>query len=225
MIWQLQADFDNDGFREELLHDELEQQQPGYRPLLNAIRAYEAFARSLQDAFDVLKAEAARLDVQGFDVTGIAGDADFKRSVSGLHERFEAFGEPVDAGACAIALCSHHEAVQRAKSADGKRPWFDRLGQDCIHVRHAYREPRREIQPGRYVHDYRGKPIRRHLVFTLPVVGEANPARSSLDDAIQECRRRGGSPNQAWVASPFFDADDGTSRATASLCKLMARGG
>ena len=76
-------------------------------------------------------------------------------------ERFTAFAEPMDAGNCALALCSHHEAVQRAKSADGKRPWFDRIGQDRIYVRHAYREPRREIRPGRYVHDYRGWPIRR----------------------------------------------------------------
>jgi hypothetical protein len=124
--------------------------------------------------------------VQGFAVPKIVNDADFKRSVKGLHERFEAayralgevtiasvslqnlfgerfrsFAEPMDEGACAMALCSHHEAVQRAKSADGKRPWFDRIGQDRIYIRHAYREPRRDIQPGRYVHDYRGWPIRR----------------------------------------------------------------
>jgi hypothetical protein len=185
-IWKLQAEFDNDGFREELLHERLEKLEPAYGPLLHAIRAYEAFVRSLQDAFDVMKAEAARLDAQGFHVPGIACDADFKQSVEGLHERFVAaqsalgeitiasislqnlfgerfkvFGEPLDAAACALALCSHHEAVQRAKSADGKRPWFDRIGPDRIYVRHAYREPRRESQPGRYVYFYRGWPIRR----------------------------------------------------------------
>ena len=48
---------------------------------LQAIRAYEGFARSLQDAFDVLKAEAARLDAQGFAVPQIASDADFRQSV------------------------------------------------------------------------------------------------------------------------------------------------
>lgn len=66
--------------------------------------------------------------------------------------------------------------------------------------------------------------IRQHLVFTLPADGPGRPARSSLEDAVQQCRQRGGSPHQAWVASPFFDADDETSRVTASLCKLMARG-
>ena len=185
-LWQLQAEVDKDELREELLHDRLEKREPGYGPLLQAIRAYEAFARSLQDAFDVLKAEAAQLDAQGFVVPGIARKADFQRSVKGLHKRFEAahhalgevtitsvslqnlfgerfgaFAELMDTGACALALCVHHEAVQRAKSADGKRPWFDRIGQDRIYIRHAYREPRRGIQSGHYVHTYRGQPIRR----------------------------------------------------------------
>lgn len=185
-LWQLQSGFDNEGFREELLHDRLEKREPTYGLLIKAIRAYESFARRLQDAFDVLKAEVARLDAQGFAATGIASDRDFKQSTKGLHERFEAahrnlgevtvnnvslqnifgerfvsFAEPMDAGTCALALCTHHEVVQRAKSADGKRPWFDRIGKDRIYIRHAYREPRRDIQPDRYVHDYRGWPIRR----------------------------------------------------------------
>jgi hypothetical protein len=185
-LWQLQAEFDDDGFQEESLHDLLEKRELAYGPLLKSIRSYEAFARSLQDAFDVLKSEAARLDTQGFDVQSIANNNDFKESVKSLHERFDAsyralgevtptgvslqnlfgerfkiFSEPMDAGACALALCTHHEAVQQAKSSDGKRPWFDRLGQHRIFIRHAYRESRRDIQPERYVHAYRGWPIRR----------------------------------------------------------------
>jgi len=185
-IWRLQPEFADDAFQEELLHDELEKREPDYGPLLQAIRAYETFARSLQDAFDVLKFRAATLDSQGFVVPSITVDTDFTRSVSKLHqqfetayqalgavtvasmslqnvfgERFRLFSEPRDAAACAIALCDHHETVQRAKSVDGKRPWFDRISNDRIYIRHAYREPRREIIPGRYVHDYRGWPIRR----------------------------------------------------------------
>jgi hypothetical protein len=185
-IWRLQAEFDDDGFREERLHSRLQKLEPGYKPLLKGIRSYEAFARSLQDAFDVLKAEAMGMDAQGFDVTRIANDVEFKQSTQNLHERFEAanhalgevsstkvslqnmfvdrfrtFAEPMDAGDCALALCSHHEEIQMAKSAEGKRPWFDRIGQNRIYLRHAYREPRRDIQPSRYVHDYRGWPIRR----------------------------------------------------------------
>jgi len=183
-IWQLQAEFEDEEFREEPLHDRLEKREPAYGRLLEAIRAYEAFARRMQDAFDTLRAEAAPLDAHGFAVPEIARNADFGRSVASLHERFEtahhalnevaitnvslqnlfgerfgAFAEPLDAGACAVALCAHHEAIQKAKG--DKRPWFDRISHDRIYIRHAYREPRRDIQPGRYVHDYRGWPIRR----------------------------------------------------------------
>ena len=71
----------------------------------------------------------------------------------------------------------------------------------------------------------RGAALRQQLVFTLPADGGGRPARSSLMEAVQACRARGGSPSEAWIASPFFDVDDDTSRVTASLCKLMARGG
>jgi len=70
----------------------------------------------------------------------------------------------------------------------------------------------------------RGNTTRQHLAFSLPPVDGADP-RSALEEGIQHCRARGGSPNSAWVASPFFDADATTSRVTAALCKLMARGG
>jgi hypothetical protein len=182
----MQPEFDDESFQEESLHDRLEKLEPLYAPLLAAIRVYEAFARSLQDGFDVLRVEAAKRDAQGFTVPSIASNPDFKQSVANLHERFSeayralgeavvhgmplqslfterftAFSDPMDAGTSALALCSHHEGVQRAKSTDGKRPWFDRLGQDRIYIRHAYRIPPRAIQPGRYIHDYRGLPIRR----------------------------------------------------------------
>ena len=185
-IWQLQEAFTNDDFREELLHDRLEKSRPEFSLLLTAIRSYEAFARSLEDAFDVLKAEAAHVDSRGFEVPAIASDRDFKRSVTDLHkrfaqahralgdriagglslqnlfsERFRLFADPMDAGACALSLCEHHAKVQRDKSAEGKRTWFDLLGRERIYIRHAYREERHEILPGRYVHDYRGRPIRR----------------------------------------------------------------
>ena len=185
-IWQLQQEFGDKDYDEERLHNRLQQERSEYRPLLEAIRKYEAFARSLQDAFDALRAQAAAPDAQGFVVSQIARDKDFRRSVSGLDKRFEAaygalgetrlvgtspqymfrerfaaFAEPLDPASCATALCEHHVEVQRRKSADGKRPWFDRLGPDRIYIRQDYREPRREIQPGQYLHAYRGQPIRR----------------------------------------------------------------
>ena len=185
MIWELQTEFD-DRFQEKSLHHRLEEHAPAYRSLLEAIRSYEAFARALHDSFDILRAEGSRSDGQGFAVARVAADVDFARSVDSLHKRFEAahhalgeiwipslslqnlfdsrfqrFAEPMDAGSAALALCEHHQDIQRGKSASGKRPWFDQVGQDRIYIRHAYRVERHEIAPGRYVHDYRGKPIRR----------------------------------------------------------------
>ena len=66
--------------------------------------------------------------------------------------------------------------------------------------------------------------MRQHLVFTMPENGRRVPARSSLNEAVRLCRKRGGSPDEAWIASPFFDSDSETSAATAALCKLLARG-
>lgn len=71
----------------------------------------------------------------------------------------------------------------------------------------------------------RGKAVRQQLVFTLPATGTNQAPRRGMEEAVEACRRRGGSPTEAWVASPFFDSDDAAGRVTASLCKLMARGG
>jgi hypothetical protein len=65
--------------------------------------------------------------------------------------------------------------------------------------------------------------VRQHLAFTLPAAAE-QASRSSLEEAVEVCRARGGSPYAAKVASPFFDANDNTDRVTAATCKLMARG-
>jgi hypothetical protein len=69
----------------------------------------------------------------------------------------------------------------------------------------------------------RTRSVRQQLTFTLPAIGN-KVARSSMEDAVEACRKRGGSPNEVWVASPFFDSNDAAGRVTASLCKLMARG-
>lgn len=185
-IWQVQAEFTDEEFCEERLHDRIQTLAPNYTTLLAAIRAYEAFSRSLQDAFDLLRAQATQSNAQGYSVPEIAGDKDFKESVNAIHEkfastfralgevsglsisvqsffaeRFKDFAEEMKAEDCAIKLCSHHQAIQKAKSALGKRFWFDRLGENRIFMRHGYRIPRPEIKAGSYVHDYRGRPIRR----------------------------------------------------------------
>jgi hypothetical protein len=185
-LWALQHEFPEDDLDERAIHRRLGETAPAFESLLHAIGSYESFARSLQDAFDLLRAHAGRRDGQGFAVTRIGEDGDFRRSVDRLDEKFEAahralgeircetfslpnlfadrfaaFAEPLDAAACSVGLCEHHETIQRQNSAEGKRPWFDRLGQDRIYIRHNYRLERQQIRPDRYLHYYRGWPIRR----------------------------------------------------------------
>ena len=185
-LWELQANYADGEVQEERLHAELERQAPACGALVRAIRAYETFARGLQDAFDVLRAEAAAPDARGFVVPHVARNEDFRASVNRLDEQFAAahralseisvtavslpnlfdkrFGklaEPMDAQTCALALCEHHEEIQRAKSAAGKRPWFDRIGGDRIYIRQSYRVRMPEVASARYLHTYRGEPIRR----------------------------------------------------------------
>ncbi len=66
--------------------------------------------------------------------------------------------------------------------------------------------------------------VRQQLACTLPAVRSENGPRSSLDEAVEACRRSGRSPHEAWVASPFFDVDDDSGRVAVALCKSMARG-
>ncbi len=68
----------------------------------------------------------------------------------------------------------------------------------------------------------RSRTIRQQLACTLPGRGPA--ARSAIGEFIAACRSRGASPHEAWVASPFFDVDQGHNRAVESLCSQMARG-
>lgn len=184
-IWALQGEFPGESYTEEALHNRLRQVAPAYTLLLDAIRAYEVFCRGLQDAFDLMRAAAQDSGVQGYSVSMVeqldpfkriaAGSADrYKRASDRLGEvslqlrevfdgRFKPFAEPMTATVFAQALCDHHERVQKGKSADGKRPWFDRLGPDRIFIRHPYRiEKAPDPELGfKYVHEYRAWPIRR----------------------------------------------------------------
>ena len=181
-IWDLQEQFEDDEYREEPLHAQLKQALPSAEMLLEAIVAYEAFCRALHDAFDLIRSSPDQQDATGVSVTSLAAESDFAdalhhlddryelarrrlsevdlRMVSLFDDRFSRFAEPLSLKDAARALCEHHETIQKRKSAEGKRAWFERLGPDRIYMRHRYREPRRAMMPNRYVHDYRGRPIR-----------------------------------------------------------------
>ncbi len=77
------------------------------------------------------------------------------------------------------------------------------------------------------VRDWKPSPklgaTRQYLACTLPDLS-GNRGRSSLKEAIEACRGRGGSPYEIRAASPFFDSDSDNRQVAADLCKLMARG-
>ena len=88
-----------------------------------------------------------------------------------------------------------------------------------------------ELQVGGWDRIRQPKSLRQHFVCTLPrcksnaaTDGPGFEAIGSLDETITLCRARGGSPAEAWIASPFFDEDADTDAATSKLCKSMARG-
>lgn len=185
-LWDLQAESGESDLDEKSLHKRLKNRERGYRPLVDAVQAYEHFARMLQDGFDRLRQIADARDAHGLTSREMATDGVFAKCVTGLDERFsdayaafsgidipgtllqtefarrfERFGGPMSESDIARALCDHHETIQQGKSSAGKRPWFDRVGPDRIYLRRAYRIHEFVPQPGRYVHPYRALPIRR----------------------------------------------------------------
>ncbi|NLY03153.1 MAG: hypothetical protein GXY83_44460 [Rhodopirellula sp.] len=182
-VWSLLGRLNGEEINEREFHRRLHNEASEYGVLLDAIAAYESFCRNLTDAFDILRAEGSRQDVQGFQVPSLRNDHEFRPLADRSHglyedalrrlsevdplskarfiERFEKFSEPVPADQFAIALCDHHEVVQRAKSREGKRPWFERMGPERVYVRQNYRVTRPDLSPNKYVHEYRTNPIYR----------------------------------------------------------------
>lgn len=182
-IWKLLSELDGQAFDEHTFHAKLHDQAPDYAVVLDAIAAYESFCRNLTDAFDIARAEGSRQDVQGVQIPSLKNDQEFRvlgERSHALYEtalrqlgevdpsteakfigRFEQFAEPLPLGQFALAVVDHHEAIQKDKSRDGKRPWFDRMGPDRIYMRQNYRIERPSVAPETHVHDYRTNPIHR----------------------------------------------------------------
>lgn len=182
-VWAVLVGLKDEDFTERRFHDQLRTHVPQYAVLLDGIGAYESFCRNLTNAFDILRAEGSQQDVREFEVPSLAADSAFRRLAAASHgaylqalqkvaevdpgaesrfvERFEPFSEPLPVEQFALALCEHHEKVQLAKSREGKRAWFDRMGPDRIYVRQNYRVVRPTATVDSYVHEYRTNPIRR----------------------------------------------------------------
>lgn len=183
LIWNLLAHLDGQEIDQHAFYQQLRDAAPDYVVVLDAIEAYESFCRNLTDAFDILRAEGSRQDVQGFPVLSLRNDSEFRALADRSHQlyqdglrqlsevdplaesrfidRFTTFAEPLPVEQFALALCDHHDGIQREKSREGKRPWFDRMGPERVYMRQNYRVERPDPAPDAYVHDYRMNPIHR----------------------------------------------------------------
>lgn len=186
-VWRI-AQQQEDGVGDQEMHRLLKRANPRWQTLLAAIEAYEMFARALQDSFDAIRDAAAAATGSGLRVQSLATSDSLRDASQGLdtlfrkasealgaveggaqasgtlfEERFGAFASPLPSVDLARALLDHHEAIQRAKSAEGKRSWFDRLGPNHVHLRFPYRLGDWAPSPGEYLHPYRTGPILNFL--------------------------------------------------------------
>ena len=182
-IWNLLSNSNGQVQDEHIFHRQLRCKAPEYTVVLDAIETYESFCRNLSDAFDIMRAKGSHKNHQSFNLTSLHNDPEFctlakqsyllhHNALAQLSEldptlearfmnRFDKFYEPMPPEHFALAICEHHETVQQAKSREGKRCWFERLGPECFHIRQNYRVERPVLLPGKYLHEYRTIPISR----------------------------------------------------------------
>jgi hypothetical protein len=184
-IWNLLKRAENQELTEREFHEQLRAVAPEYAVLLDAITAYEMFCRNLTDAFNIVRSAGSPHDVHGFQISSLGSDDAFCQIAAQTHatyvsalerlseaeplaesrfiDRFPLLAEPMAPVEFAQLICEHHETVQKSKSREGKRSWFDRIGPDRIYVRRDYRLTSTESTPDAYVHEYRMNPIYRFL--------------------------------------------------------------
>lgn len=182
-IWKLCDDATENEVNEKELHYILMQREPKYTGLLNAIKAYEKFCRLMTDAFDSIRYLSSHSETTGFQLAETQYDKTFSAAASEIHDayhqaakyigmvypdmeelfriRFSRFSEPIPLSVFANMICEHHVYIQQGKSIEGKRPWFDLVGQGKIYMRLNYGRIDPPEISDRFVHEYRAKPIFR----------------------------------------------------------------
>jgi len=146
----------------------------GLKELLNAVSAYEHFARLLQDAFDDCLFNMSRHKSR----TPIATLAESNLVRKATAEIPEAFGNAADALALVgesprflqafqfVAeklpptdwvqrILEHHRKVQFAKPPNGKLPWLERFDDGSYIIRPGYLRDRGGLGDDSFVHTYR----------------------------------------------------------------------
>lgn len=144
------------------------------RQLLDAIAAYETFARLCQDAFDdsLLEMTQQRGKVSPEQLGRLKSVQLASRRVpevfSEVRERLEPFNEAArfemlfgelseaaKPSAWVERLTEHHRRTQRQKPPDGKNPWFERFDDGRYIIRPLYRRDKGGKHDDSYVHAYR----------------------------------------------------------------------
>jgi len=142
--------------------------------LLDAVAAYEGFARLCQDAFDDCLFEMTRRrkrtaprDLATLKSVQIAAKRipelfelllvllDPLGMSSRVRDGFHTLAERGDTSEWVERLVEHHCRIQKNKPPEGKNPWFERFDDSSVFIRPLYRRDSPGKNDGSYVHAYR----------------------------------------------------------------------
>lgn len=155
---------------------------PRLREVLDAVVAYEAFARTLDACFRTLCYLSNAIQPTPLKFDSLSSDQTFvdaantlpamhRRAVRALAPleptfkfdvRFADFAETHTPAALAEVVRSHHETIQKSKPPLGKRSWFEPY-QDGWLVRPGYGVTVRPTLDGPFIHPIRVNALRRFL--------------------------------------------------------------
>lgn len=166
---------------------------PDLRELLECIRAYEHFARLIQDAFDdclwYMSCKQGKTNIKELaglkavnlahkNVPEIFPKVSKQLSPYGYASEFiNEFGDLLVNGNCDTwveQLLVHHFIVQKKKPPFGKNPWIDRYDDNAYCVRPLYRRDEPAHMDDSYVHPYRTNAIWSFLTDLKRVRNESN---------------------------------------------------
>lgn len=173
---------------ERLFHETLiRSAEPDLKRLLEAIMAYEAFSRLLQNAFDdTLRTLCdARRGIAFTEIAALRGVQDATRLISDAFkfsaekisqvdpviatrftETFRGFEESMSPLDWAHYLFEHHSEVQRRKPPNGKFPWvLGDTAKDTLHIQTNYIRNYAPRYDGAYVSFYRMNSLQSFLRY------------------------------------------------------------
>jgi len=145
------------------------------RRRLDAIEAYESFCRPLHEGFDRLQFLSSTRIPGVINVDDFAKDqraseigSEMQRAItnarsgldgtpiqSGFESLVQKFEAVRSGGDLFLALCDHHNAVQKGKPPEGKRAWFETTANGGVVVRPPYRIDKNPRRREEFVHPYR----------------------------------------------------------------------